>query len=89
MMAQLRIYSGENSMNGKSIEDVLQRHTKELMSLPGVIGTAQGLSNNKPCIKVFVIKKTDELKRTVPEKIEGHPVEIEETGEIRAIPPSS
>ncbi|MBW2647058.1 MAG: hypothetical protein JRE23_12970 [Deltaproteobacteria bacterium] len=56
------------------------------MSLPGVVGTAQGLCDNKPCIKIYVIKRTPELDEKIPDILEGYPVIIEETGEIRALP---
>jgi hypothetical protein len=77
---------GENRMAEKAIQDVLKEHTIELMSLPGVVGTAQGLCDGKPCIKVFVIEKTPELDQRIPDTLEGYPVMVEETGEIRALP---
>jgi len=77
---------GEKAMAEKAIQEVLKKHTAELMSLPGVVGTAQGLCDGKPCIKVFIIEKTPELNRKIPETLEGYPVMIEETGEIRALP---
>ena len=70
----------------KSIEEVLKDYTEELMSLPGVIGTAQGLYDDRPCIKVYVIKKTPELDQKIPDTFEGYKVMIEETGEINALP---
>jgi hypothetical protein len=76
---------GENTMAVKTIEEVLKKHTGELMSVPGVVGTAQGVCDNKPCIKVYVIKKTSELNKKIPDIIEGYPVVIEETGKIRAL----
>ena len=77
---------GENIMKQKTIQKVLKEHTNELMSVPGVVGTAQGLCNDKPCIKVYVIEKTPELNQKIPKNLEGYPVSIEETGEIRALP---
>ena len=79
-------HQGENAMAAKTIEEVLKEHTKELMALPGVVGTAQGLCDDQPCIKVFVIEKTPELDQKIPDMLEGYPVMIEETGEIRALP---
>ncbi len=77
---------GEKQVTAKTIEEVLKEHTEELMSLPGVVGTAQGLCNDKPCIKVYVIEKTPELAQKIPDIIEGYQVVIQETGEIRALP---
>ena len=48
-------------MPAKTIEEALRDHTDSLMSLPGVVGTGQGLCDGQPCIKVFIVKKTPEL----------------------------
>ena len=79
-------HQGGKGMPAKPIQQVLSQHTDELMSIPGVIGTAQGLRDNKPCIMVLVIKKTPELNQKIPNVLEGYPVVVEETGEIRALP---
>ena len=77
---------GEETMPARPIEAVLAEHTDELMSVPGVVGTAQGLCNDKPCIKVFVMKKTPELDQKIPSVLEGYTVDVEETGAFRALP---
>lgn len=77
---------GENIMSAKTIEVVLKEHTNKLMAMPGVVGTAQGLCDDKPCIKVFVIEMTPELEQKIPKNLEGYPVDIEVTGEFRALP---
>jgi len=76
----------EKQVTAKTIIEVLKEHTEELMSLSGVVGTAQGLCNDNPCIKVLVIEKTPELTQKIPDILEGYQVIIEETGEIRALP---
>jgi hypothetical protein len=77
-----------NPMPGKAIDEVLKEHSRAIMSTPGVVGTAQGLCDDKPCIKVYVIQETPELDQKIPRILEGYPVMIEETGEIRALPKS-
>ena len=67
------------------IKEVLKRHTNELMSVPGVVGVAEGEFQGIPCIKVFVMDKTQELLRQIPETIEGFLLQIEESGEFRAL----
>lgn len=69
-----------------TIEAALKKHTEALMSLPGVVGTAQGLCEGRDCIKVFVRQRMPELERRIPAVLDGYPVSIEETGEFRAIP---
>ena len=75
----------ERPVPAKPIHEVLKQHTASLMALPGVVGTAQGECAGKPCIKVFVVKKTADLLKQIPTVIEGYAVEVQETGEIRAL----
>jgi hypothetical protein len=70
----------------KPIEEVLREHTNKLMSIPGVVGTAQSLCEGQPCIKVYVSKKTEKLERKIPKTLEGYPVVIKETGKFKALP---
>ena len=72
-------------MTAKTIEEALNAHTDEWMSIPGVVGTAIGEFKGKPCIKILVVRKTEQLKKKIPSQVEGFPVVIEETGEIRAL----
>jgi hypothetical protein len=69
----------------KPIAAVLEDHTSRLMSLPGVVGVGQGLCAGAPCIKILVVEKTPELVEWIGAGIEGYPVEIAESGEIRAL----
>jgi len=77
---------GQGVMAKKTIAEVLREHSGRLMSIPGVVGTAEGLKDGIPCIKVLVVQKTPELERKIPRALDGYPVEIVETGEIRAYP---
>lgn len=76
---------GDNTMSTKTIEEVLRENTDELMSIPGVVGTAQTLCDEKPCIMIMVTKLTKELEQKIPKQIEGYVVTIEESGEIKAL----
>ncbi len=68
---------------------MLKSHTPELMSIPGVVGTALGKQDGELCIKVLVIEKTPELTKKIPSTLEGFPVAIQQTGEIRALEPDN
>jgi hypothetical protein len=78
---------GAQLMPSKSLEEVLQEHTSSLMAIAGVVGTAQGLCNWEPCIRVFVVESSAELLSRIPPEIEGYPVEVQETGEFRKLDP--
>ena len=75
---------GQEEMAAPTIEAVLKEHTDEWMSIPGVVGTGIGAREGKPCIRIFVVKKTPELLKKIPSKLEGFVVDVEETGAIRA-----
>jgi len=72
-------------MEKRTIDEVLREHTGSLMSIPGVVGTAQGQRAGKPCIRVLVIRKTPQLMKKIPSAIEGYIVAVQETGRIRAL----
>ncbi len=72
-------------MPRRNIQKVLQKHTDELMAVPGVVGVAEGKSQGKPCITVFVVVRNPELLGRIPNAIEGYPLKVEESGEFRAL----
>ena len=84
---QAEIGQEDPSIPNKSLEEILQEYTDSLMTMSGVVGTAQGLCDGEPCIRVFVIKKSDELMGQIPPMIEGYPVDVQETGEFRKLDP--
>jgi hypothetical protein len=66
-----------------SIESVQAAHTERLMKIPGVVGTAIGLCDATPCIKVLVVRATPELRKSIPDSLEGYRVVLDETGVVR------
>lgn len=81
---RLEDQEGREEMVAPTIQAVLKEHTDEWMSIPGVVGTGIGACEGKPCIRIFVVKKTPELLQKIPAKLEGFVVDVEETGQIRA-----
>ncbi len=73
-----------DAMPKRDIKTVMDSHVDELMAIPNVVGVAIGeLDDGTPCIQVLVKEETDETTRKIPKTLEGHPVQIIETGEIR------
>ncbi len=63
---------------------VMDAHVGELMAIPGVAGVAVGaLGDGKPCIRVYVVRETGEHSGKIPKELEGIPVVVEVSGEIR------
>lgn len=55
------------------------------MRLPGVVGTAIGLCDGMPCIRVFLADAGDAARKAIPLRLEGYPVTTEVTGTIRPL----
>ena len=72
-------------MDVRTIEQVQQAYTDAWMQIPGVQGTAIGLFEDKPCIRIFSSVPPEELKDKIPSVVEGYPVIIEKTGTFRAL----
>lgn len=75
----------ESNTPNDTIESVLNMRRRRLMSLPGVVGVARGECEGKPCIKVYVSRRTDDVLKRLPSRLDGFPVSVEETGEFRAL----
>ena len=71
------------AVTSKTIEAVLAAHTDSLMALPGVVGTAIGMCDGAPCIRVFIADASAPGRRRIPAQLEGYPVKVEVTGPIR------
>ena len=72
-------------MADETIESVIKKHSQRLMSLPGVIGIAQGEYECKPCIRVYITGKTEKLKCRIPSNLDGYAVIVEESGNFQAL----
>jgi hypothetical protein len=75
----------EASVSSRSIEQVLATHTDSLMSLPGVVGTAIGLCDGVPCIRVLVSDSSAVSRRKIPNRLEGYTVHVDVTGPLRPL----
>ena len=73
------------TVTASTIEEAQQHLTDSVMSLAGVTGIMIGECDGTPCIKVLVVRQTDELAEQVPSAFEGFLVELEVTGEIRPL----
>ena len=75
----------DEQKSAKTIEHVQEAHTGEWMAIPGVEGTAIGLFEDRPCIKIFSSITAEELGGKIPSTVEGYPVIIEQTGTFHAL----
>lgn len=62
---------------------MLAAHTQSLMALPGVVGTALGLCDGEPCIRVLLADSSDTVRKAIPLRLDGYRVKAEVTGPIR------
>lgn len=76
----------EAAMPTRDIQTVQEANIPALMAIDGVTGVAIGaLDDGRPCIVIYVKQLTDQLRAKLPTALEGHPVRIEESGEIRPL----
>ena len=65
---------------------VLARRTPELMSIPGVNGTGEGMDAGDTVLVVFVARRTAEVEARVPREVDGWRVILREVGQVTAPP---
>ncbi len=63
------------------MKSALEKLTKKVIDLPGVSGTAIGLSGGEACLKVLL--STDASSGKIPSSVEGHRVVVEKTGAFK------
>jgi hypothetical protein len=69
----------------RDINEVLRAHDKALLATPGVVGVYVAVleDGKTPCLKVMLAQKSAEAEGAIPKTLEGYPVVLEVTGEIR------
>lgn len=72
-------------MRNDTIRRVLERHLQRLVSLPGVVGVAEGETDGRPCITVYIAEETAPLVDEIPSDLEGWPVVVRVSGEFRGV----
>lgn len=70
---------------GGTLAAVLERHARTLLSVPGVVGVAEGEAGGGVCVVVYVAEKSPEVLAAIPAGLEGWPVVVRESGEFRAL----
>ncbi len=75
---------GSVAVPAHDINAVMESHVDELMAVPGVVGVAIGaLDDGKPMIRVMVVEKTAVIDEKIPTTLEGYPVRVTVSGEIK------
>jgi hypothetical protein len=72
-------------MSGESIQAVHHEYVGQLMAIAGVVGVGVGECSGRPCLKIFVVKKTPALAEQIPGRLRGYELRVEETGEFRPL----
>lgn len=74
----------EETVAKPDITTVVDNHAPELIEVPGVTAVAVGaLPSGEPCVRVYVKKLTDEMRAKLPTTLDGWPVDVTESGEIK------
>jgi hypothetical protein len=71
-------------LRGDSILEVKKRYERSLLAIDGVVGVGIGETDSTgrrmPCIKVYVEKVNEELKKQIPETLDGFSVAMVQVG---------
>jgi hypothetical protein len=70
----------------KTIAAVIAEHAPRLIKVPGVAAVAEGrTADGRTCLLILVVALTENLRDLLPVTLEGFPVEIQVSGEIRPL----
>ncbi|MGA7869919.1 MAG: hypothetical protein WCA22_03380 [Candidatus Binatus sp.] len=83
--ANAEVAAGEVGVSKEAVTAataVRDRHEDQLMSIPGAVGTAIGVSDQpgQPSIVVYLKQMTPEAEAAAPKEVEGEPVKLIENG---------
>jgi hypothetical protein len=67
------------------IEEARRELVLELRKAPGVTMIGIGECDSEPCLRVYVVELTAELRAQIPEEHRGWKVDVRESGEIQAL----
>ena len=76
--------TGGTAMDDETFKKILKEHTTFIITIPGVVGTAEGEWKGERCIVVMVAGIIPNDRKRIPTSIEGVPVIIKEVGELKA-----
>lgn len=69
----------------KKIEKAQEQLEKKLFAIDDVTSISIGEKGGKPKLKVGVKKLDKRIRNLIPKQVQGYNVEIEETGELKAL----
>jgi hypothetical protein len=67
-----------------TIAAAIARHSTELLQIPGVVGVAQGAEGGRDVVQILVEQRTPALEARLQRLLEGYPVVVVESGQIRS-----
>lgn len=70
-------------MPAPTIEEVIANNSDALLELPGVAGVALGEESARACIVVMLTVDSEAVRHSIPGSIDGYPVSLRITGELR------
>jgi len=70
----------------QKIREVKRKYEREWLSINGVVGVGIGILTDKNLgIMISVTKVDEQIRKKIPDEVEGIKLEIRETGEFKAL----
>jgi len=78
--------TGVRNVTFEQVQTIMDRHVADLMKVPGVVGVSIGALEDKTWTIQILVKDSEAAGNPkLPKEIEGVPVVVEVTGEIRPL----
>jgi len=72
-------------MTRPTAAEVIARHADRILAIAGVVGMAEGLFDNQPCIQIHMAIDDDTVRMSLPSLLDGYPVITIVTGEAELL----
>ncbi len=68
------------------VREIKKQHEKKWLSIKGVVAIGIGnVSVNRIGLIISVIKDVKKIRNRIPKEIDGIPIQIQETGDLKAL----
>ena len=76
----------EETVQRPPLSEVVARHAPRLIEVEGIEVVYESVGpDGEPCVKIGVVELTDALRADLPRELDGWPVVVIESGEIRPL----
>lgn len=72
----------DSAPESRSLEAVIEEHRDRWMEHPDVTGVGIGRCDGSPCVVLYLLRRSEDAERDLPDTVGGYPVRLEVTGRV-------